>query len=399
IASGNVLANDTDPDVGDTETVSAVSFGATSGTLGTALNGAYGSLVLNAAGTYSYAVNENNASVQALRQSTNTLSDVFSYTMRDTAGATATASLTITIHGANDAPVVAVQTATQNATVGTAYSFVLPANTFTDPDSGDTLTFTASAADGSALPAWLSYNATTQTFSGTPTTGGTYGIRVTATDLGGLSTSETYNIAVSVPGNTTPTAVADVGDATEKGGTANGSGGVIASGNVLANDTDPDAGDTETVSAVSFGATSGTLGTALNGAYGSLVLNASGAYSYAVNENNAAVQALRQSTNTLSDVFSYTMRDTAGATATANITVTIHGANDAPVVAVQTATQNATVGTAYSFVLPANTFTDPDSGDTLTFTASAADGSALPAWLSYNATTRTFTGTPTTAGT
>jgi VCBS repeat-containing protein len=399
IASGNVLANDTDPDAGDTETVSAVSFGATSGTLGTALNGAYGSLVLNAAGTYSYAVNENNASVQALRQSTNTLSDVFSYTMRDTAGATATASLTITIHGANDAPVVAVQTATQNATVGTAYSFVLPANTFTDPDSGDTLTFTASAADGSALPAWLSYNATTQTFSGTPTTGGTYGIRVTATDLGGLSTSETYNIAVSVPGNTTPTAVADVGDATEKGGVANGSGGVIASGNVLANDTDPDVGDTETVSAVSFGATSGTLGTALNGAYGSLVLNASGAYSYAVNENNAAVQALRQSTNTLSDVFSYTMRDTAGATATANITVTIHGANDAPVLAVQTATQNATVGTAYSFVLPANTFTDPDSGDTLTFTASAADGSALPAWLSYNATTRTFTGTPTTAGT
>ncbi|MGO7660585.1 DUF4082 domain-containing protein, partial [Rhizobium ruizarguesonis] len=33
--------------------------------------------------------------------------------------------------------------------------------------------------------------------------------------------------------NTTPTAVADAGDATEKGGVANGSGGVVASGNVL----------------------------------------------------------------------------------------------------------------------------------------------------------------------
>ncbi|MGO7587557.1 VCBS domain-containing protein, partial [Rhizobium ruizarguesonis] len=75
----------------------------------------------------------------------------------------------------------------------------------------------------------------------------------------------------------------------------------------------------------------GTLGTALNGTYGSLVLSASGVYSYAVNEASAAVQALRQSTNTLSDVFSYTMRDTAGATATASLTVTIHGANDAPV--------------------------------------------------------------------
>ncbi|MGO8286839.1 hypothetical protein ACC795_36545, partial [Rhizobium ruizarguesonis] len=39
--------------------------------------------------------------------------------------------------------------------------------------------------------------------------------------------------------NTTPTAVADAGNATEKGGVANGSGGVVASGNVLTNDTDP----------------------------------------------------------------------------------------------------------------------------------------------------------------
>ena len=76
--------------------------------------------------------------------------------------------------------------------------------------------------------------------------------------------------------NTSPTAVADTANATEKGGIANGSGGSPATGNVLTNDTDPDAGDTKTVTAVSFGATNGTLGTALAGAYGSLVLNASG---------------------------------------------------------------------------------------------------------------------------
>ncbi|TBA55701.1 DUF4082 domain-containing protein (plasmid) [Rhizobium ruizarguesonis] len=399
VASGNVLTNDTDPDAGDTKTVTAVVFGATSGTLGSALNGTYGSLVLNASGAYSYAINESNTAVQALRLSTNTLSDVFSYTMRDSAGATATANLTVTIHGANDAPVLAVQTATQNAAVGSAFSYVLPTTTFTDVDSGETLAYAATAADGTALPAWLSFNASTRTFSGTPTAGGTYGVKVTATDLGGLAANESFNIAVSVPGNTTPTAVADAGDATEKGGVANGSGGVVASGNVLTNDTDPDSGDTKTVSAVSFGATSGTLGSALNGTYGSLVLSASGAYSYAINESNAAVQALRQSTNTLSDVFSYTMRDSAGATATANLTVTIHGANDAPVLAVQTAAQNATVGSAFSFVLPTTTFTDVDSGETLTYSATAADGTALPAWLAFNATTRTFSGTPTAAGT
>ncbi|MDR9764427.1 putative Ig domain-containing protein, partial [Rhizobium redzepovicii] len=199
--------------------------------------------------------------------------------------------------------------------------------------------------------------------------------------------------------NTTPTAVADAGDATEKGGVANGSGGAVASGNVLTNDTDPDSGDTKTVTAVVFGATSGTLGSALAGTYGSLVLNASGAYTYAVNEANTAVQGLRLSTNTLSEVFSYTMRDSAGATATANLTVTIHGANDAPVLAVQTAAQNATVGSAFSFAVPTTTFTDVDSGETLTYSATAADGTALPAWLSFNATTRTFSGTPTAGGT
>ncbi|MCA1450768.1 DUF4082 domain-containing protein [Ensifer sp. IC3342] len=398
-ASGNVLTNDTDPDAGDTKTVTAVRFGTTTGTLGTALAGAHGSLVLNASGAFTYSVNENDAAVQALRQSTNTLTDVFSYTMRDAAGATSTATLTVTIHGANDAPVLAAQTANQNAVVDTAFSLVLPASTFTDVDSGDTLAYTATAADGSPLPGWLSFNASTRTFSGTPTAAdvGTLAIRVTAADLGSLAASETFNITVTPTPNTTPTAVADTGDATEKGGIANGSGGAPASGNVLTNDTDPDAGDTKTVTAVRFGTTTGTLGTALAGAHGSLVLNASGAFTYSVNENDAAVQALRQSTNTLTDVFSYTMRDAAGATSTATLTVTIHGANDAPVLAAQTANQNAVVDTAFSLVLPASTFTDVDSGDTLTYTATAADGSPLPGWLSFNASTRTFSGTPTAA--
>ena len=398
-ASGNVLTNDTDPDAGDTKTVTAVSFGATAGTLGTALAGAHGSLVLNASGAFTYTVNETDAAVQALRQSTNTLTDVFNYTMRDTAGATSTTTLTVTIHGANDAPVLAAQTGSQNAIVGSAFSLALPAGTFTDVDAGDTLTYTATAADGSALPAWLTFNAATRTFSGTPTAAnvGTLGVKVSATDLGGLAASETFNIAVTTTPNTPPTAVADTADATEKGGIANGSGGSPASGNVLTNDTDPDAGDTKTVTAVSFGATAGTLGTALAGAHGSLVLNASGAFTYTVNETDAAVQALRQSTDTLTDVFSYTMRDTAGATSSTTLTVTIHGANDAPVLAVQTGSQNAVVGSAFSLVLPAGTFTDVDAGDTLTYTATAADGSALPAWLTFNAATRTFSGTPTAA--
>ncbi|OSJ19067.1 hypothetical protein BST63_04020 [Bradyrhizobium canariense] len=199
----------------------------------------------------------------------------------------------------------------------------------------------------------------------------------------------------STTNNTPPTAVADTGDATEKGGVNNSTGGIAATGNVLTNDTDPDAGDTKTVTAVRFGSTGGTLGSALSGAHGSLVLNASGTFTYTVNETDPAVQALRLPTNTLTDVFNYMMRDTAGATSSTTLTITIHGANDAPVLAVQTGDQTATVGTSFSLTLPAGTFTDVDSGDSLAYTATAADGTALPAWLTFNASTRTFSGTPT----
>ena len=88
-----------------------------------------------------------------------------------TTGATSSTTLTVTIHGANDAPTLAVQTGSQNATVGSAFSLVLPAGTFTDVDAGDSLAYTATAANGSALPAWLSFNAATSTFGGTPASG------------------------------------------------------------------------------------------------------------------------------------------------------------------------------------------------------------------------------------
>ncbi|WP_370058528.1 DUF4082 domain-containing protein [Bradyrhizobium yuanmingense] len=196
--------------------------------------------------------------------------------------------------------------------------------------------------------------------------------------------------------NTSPTAVADSASATEKGGANNSAGGSPATGNVLANDTDPDSGDTKTVTAFSFGTTSGTFQTPLAGAHGTLLLSASGAFTYTVNENDQAVQALRQSTDTLNDVFSYTMRDAAGAASSATLTVTIHGANDAPVLAIQTGNQAATVGSAFSLTLPAGTFTDVDAGDSLTYSATAGS-SGLPAWLTFTPSTRTFTGTPTSA--
>src|SRR6185437_1886958 len=50
-------------------------------------------------------------------------------------------------------------------------------------------------------------------------------------------------------------------------------------------------------------------------------------------------------------------------------------------------------GAAFSYQFPANTFSDPD-GDTLTYTASG-----MPSGVTFTGSTRTFSGTPASAGT
>ncbi|MCX7894106.1 MAG: putative Ig domain-containing protein, partial [Burkholderiales bacterium] len=68
-------------------------------------------------------------------------------------------------------------------------------------------------------------------------------------------------------------------------------------------------------------------------------------------------------------------------------------ANRAPVLAAPLADQRANKGEAFSAVIPAGTFTDAD-GDAPHYSLTLADGGALPAWLSYDAASRTLAGTP-----
>ncbi len=157
----------------------------------------------------------------------------------------------------------------------------------------------------------------------------------TMTDAAGATS--TTQITVTIQGaNDAPTAVADTATAVEAGGTSNGTAGTNPTGNVLTNDTDPDSagnGETKTVSGVAAGtvaSASGSVAANVTGAYGSINIAANGAYTYTVDNNNATVQALRTSGQTITDVFTYTMTDAAGATSTTQITVTIQGANDAP---------------------------------------------------------------------
>jgi len=260
--SGNVLTNDTDPDSGDTQAVSAVS-GAAAGTVGGATAGSYGTLVLNADGSYSYTVDNSNANVQALRTAGDTLTDTFSYTVRDAAGATSSTTLTVTIHGANDAPVAMA-------------------------------------------------------------------------DTGAIGEGATLNVS--------------------------------AAGGVLSNDTDVDAGDTKTVSAVSFGATTVTVGSVLTGTYGTLTLNADGSYSYQATQPAATALAQGQ---TATESFSYTMVDVAGTASTSTLSFTVTGANNAPTAAadINTVAEDTplVVSASPTTGLLAND-SDPDAGTSLSIT-------------------------------
>ena len=110
------------------------------------------------------------------------------------------------------------------------------------------------------------------------------------------------------------------------------SGDVLTTNSGSHADTDADS-DTLVVSAVRVGSsegngTAGTLGQALTGTYGQLTLNANGSYSYVANQD--AADAL-DAGDTVNDVFNYTVSDGNEGTDIATITITILGANDAPV--------------------------------------------------------------------
>jgi len=86
----------------------------------------------------------------------------------------------------NQAPYVANPIADQTARANRRFRFTLPPDTFADSDTGQTLSYAATQADGTPLPGWLTFNAQRKVFSGRPTVRdvGQVNVRVTATDSG-----------------------------------------------------------------------------------------------------------------------------------------------------------------------------------------------------------------------
>ena len=114
-----------------------------------------------------------------------------------TSGDEATVAVTLDVTNVADAPELQNALSAQAVDEEVAFNWQLPSDTFIDRD-GDTLSYSATLADGSDLPEWLTFDASTRTFSGTPDDPdlGTIQVRVTASD-GALSTSEDVSITVN----------------------------------------------------------------------------------------------------------------------------------------------------------------------------------------------------------
>ncbi|WP_137680179.1 putative Ig domain-containing protein [Aurantiacibacter suaedae] len=386
--------------------------------------------------------------------------------VEDRAGNVTFQLVTVELTNVNEAPQVSRELVDQTAVVGQAFSYAFASDSFDDPDAGTDLTYTATLADGSALPAWLTFDAASRTFSASAAANlaSPITVRVTASD-GSLSVYDEFTLnTITAPQVTAITANTDAaknGDTVtftvtlSEAVTLTGKlSDVIfsfnddqfsavasnqVSGNTFAFTASMPIGDFNTVTLTGITLNSGTTIVGDSSGEG-LLTDAVGqtvsdfvidntvptvtSTSVTAAENDTAVATLTANEDvtwalngtsgdnaqfTLSsagvltfnaakdyetDAKSYsvavTATDSAGNTTNQTVTVNLTDVNETPVVANPLVDQAAVVGQAYSYTIPTGSFTDPDADTTLTYTATLSDGSALPAWLSFNASTGTF---------
>ncbi len=392
VSSGSgVLSNDTDAD-GDSLTVSAIS----GGSLGSALNGTYGQLTMNANGSYTYTANRDAADPL---DPGDTVTDTFTYTVSDGTD-TDTATLTITITGVND-PITAVNdtdAVNEDATINrsTSDSQELDHDD-TDPDADDasgsfTITAIRTGRESASGTSGTVGQALTGTYGVlTVAADGSYSYAATTSGADGLAhgataidyftytvrdhssspnDTDTAELAITVTG-VGPVASNDTGAVNENATLSKNAGA-----GVTANDT---SGDTESldVTAISSNGTgtSGTVGQALTGTYGVLTLNADGSYSYVA--NTAAAEAL-DAGDSVTDVFTYTVADDDDAsTDTGTLTITITGVDDDPVGVNDTGAVNEDATLEVNQVSSGVLANDTDADADASLTVSAISGGTV----------------------
>jgi YD repeat-containing protein len=265
-------------------------------------------------------------------------------TAMDVLGRSVSSSFTVTVPTVN--PVFSSAPSNQTAQPGQAWSYQAPAAT---DANGYAITYSFSGN----LPPGISFNASTRTFSGTPSTGNTYPVTYTATSSAGTTVSASFTITVP---NVQPVFTGGISTQTLQPGQgwsyqapaatdANGYGITYSAAGLP--------------SGISFNATTRTFSGSLTG-NGSWQVT----YTAAANSGGQSVsQAFYITVPTVTPVFSGGM-----------------------------ANQSATATVAMNaYTAPAAT---DANGASITYSASG-----MPPGVSFDASSRTFSGTPSSSGT
>ncbi len=339
------------------------------------VGGTYGSLTIAAAGNWVYSASTAHNEFVA----GTTYSEVFTVASAD--GTTST--VTVNILGTNDAAVIAGTTAGSlveasgiaNGTPGTPTA----TGTLTDSDVDNAAnTFQAVAAGAATTNGYGTYamtaggvwtytlnngNAAVQALN----VGGTLTDTFTVRSADG--TAQLVTVTINGANDSAVIAGTSTGAVVEAGGIANGTPGTpAATGTLTAADIDNPANTFQAVAA----------GAATTNGYGTYAMTASGVWIYTLNNNNITVQALNVG-GTLSDTFTVLTQDGTSQV----VTVTINGANDAPVANNDIVITNIVAG--QNIPIPANALTRNDSD--------IDNGATLSVSNSYNALNGTVAGT------
>ena len=121
----------------------------------------------------------------------------------DAVGNAASANLSLSVNDVNEAPVLSGTIASQSFEAGEGGEINLLALGAVDPDAGDTVSYVAKLADGTALPAGLILDGSVLKVADTAAAG-SYAVVVFATDGEKDSESVSFTVTVSEPGTEEP---------------------------------------------------------------------------------------------------------------------------------------------------------------------------------------------------
>ncbi|WP_156337019.1 VCBS domain-containing protein, partial [Achromobacter kerstersii] len=322
--------------------------------------GTYGSFVVDATGKWTYNLDNTSTKVQALAAGQQ-VTDTITVTVDDGHGGTAQQVITITVTGTNDAPTIS-GASTGAVTEDAAQSSISGQLSKTDVDATDTHTWSVNNAG----------KGTYGTFSVDATGKWTYNLDNTSTKVQALAAGQqvTDTITVTVDDGHGGTAqqvititVTGTNDAPTISGASTGAVTEDAAQSSISGQlskTDVDATDTHTWSVNNAG----------KGTYGTFSVDATGKWTYNLDNTSTKVQALAAGQQ-VTDTITVTVDDGHGGTAQQVITITVTGTNDAPTIS-GASTGAVTEDAAQSSISGQLSKTDVDATDTHTWSVNNA---------------------------